>query len=195
MPRTSFLDLPRELRHQILLQTHDANFLRDAQLLVKEYCFWSSNYHRCRRGVKSWALCLRKVHELIVEDIDFVEMEWNKCLAELWEEGSCGDATPWRLEQERVWVRDEDYFRRICARGFWVAINLGRDKSKSTRFANTDIALLIDTSIVSRLSYQSELEKRAVPFNSLTLPRELRRQYGRRCQLCWKVMGNDSSNR
>lgn len=118
MPRTSFLDLPRELRHQILLQTHDANFLRDAQLLVKEYCFWSSNYHRCRRGVKSWALCLRKVHELIVEDIDFVEMEWNKCLAELWEEGSCGDATPWRLEQERVWVRDEDYFRRICARGF-----------------------------------------------------------------------------
>lgn len=98
-PPTNFFTLPRELRQQILLNTYDANVLRDPDLLATtQHYTWPPHYWNHREHVKIWATALREVSSGIVEDVDFVEKKWLENLEELRHEESSWEA--WRSEHE-----------------------------------------------------------------------------------------------
>lgn len=85
MPPPSFLDLPRELRQQILLETFNSNELRHPNLLLGgSYC-WEPHHVSYKNRLGAWVICLKRVHKVVAEDVVFVDTKWQDRLDGLWE--------------------------------------------------------------------------------------------------------------
>ena len=62
---TGFLDLPRELRQTILDYSYEAKEV--------EFAKWYEAYMYV-----DWANVLREVHEVVAEDVEYMEKRWNR---------------------------------------------------------------------------------------------------------------------
>lgn len=81
---TTFLSLPRELRHKILLLTYDVNDLHDQFHL--RYSSWNRWYNTNKNYLNKWIVKLKKVHKDMVEDVEFVGRNWAQSLHDVREE-------------------------------------------------------------------------------------------------------------
>jgi hypothetical protein len=101
---TSFLSLPRELRHTILLSTYDPTDAIEALNRCDTstgpykhhsiHCQWFSTWRDSGDVFKQWAETLRKVDDRLVEDVDYVEMKWKEhhlALLKAWKKGMGND--------------------------------------------------------------------------------------------------------
>lgn len=76
--KTSFLSLPRELRHSILRQTVKLNELEEAtQQPTDRFLTWDELFDDHEQHIHVWGTTLTLVHRQIYDDVQYVIEKWE----------------------------------------------------------------------------------------------------------------------